>query len=333
MSQTTTNIKMNIGEIVSYIKFKSDVLKGLSSSPKYLDSKYFYDAVGDKLFQQIMRCPEYYPTKCEFEILSTQTKNIVEDFFKFAGKEFDVIELGAGDAIKSTFLLEELVNNDFAFEYFPIDISENVIDLLSKKLPERIPRLSLTGLNGDYFDMLKKANKFSDRKKIVIFLGANIGNMLPNQAVKFCVQLRENMNPGDLLFIGFDLKKNPQIILDAYNDKQGFTRDFNLNLLTRINNELDADFDLNKFQHYPTYDPEYGSCKSYIVSKCKQSVSIKGDINQRFDFEEGEFIRMEISQKYDMEQIENMAASSNFKPLKQYVDSKNWFMDALWIAE
>ncbi|MDB5013447.1 MAG: dimethylhistidine N-methyltransferase [Daejeonella sp.] len=333
MSQTTTNIKTNIEEIVSYIKFKSDVLKGLRSSPKYLDSKYFYDAVGDKLFQQIMRCPEYYPTKCELQILSQQRNNIVRDFFKHAGREFDLIELGAGDALKSTFLLEELVGNNFAFEYFPIDISENVIDLLSKKLPEKIPGLLLTGLNGDYFDMLKKANKLSDRRKIVMFLGANIGNMLPNQAVKFCVQLREHMNPGDLLFVGFDLKKNPQVILDAYNDKQGFTRDFNLNLLTRINNELDADFDLEKFQHYPSYDPEYGSCKSYLVSKCKQSVFIKGNTNQRFHFEEGEVIRMEISHKYDMEQIENMAASSNFKPLNRYVDSKNWFMDALWIAE
>lgn len=333
MSQTTTNIITNIEEIVSYIKFKSDVLNGLSSSPKHLDSKYFYDSIGDKLFEQIMRCPEYYPTKCELEILSFQRSSIVKEFVKNAGKEFDLIELGAGDALKSTYLLQEMVNDDLDFTYFPIDISENVIDSLSRKLPQKVQGLSLTGLNGDYFDMLKKANKLSSKRKIILFLGANIGNMVPNQAVKFCVQLRENMNSGDLLFIGFDLKKDPQIILDAYNDKQGFTRDFNLNLLTRINNELDANFNLDEFQHYPTYDPENGSCKSYLVSKCKQSVLIKGDTNERFDFEEGEIIWMEISHKYDVEQIENMAASSNFKTLNQYVDSKNWFMDALWIAE
>lgn len=333
MNQTTTNIRTNIEEVVSYIKFKSDVLKGLNSFPKYLDSKYFYDAVGDKLFQQIMRCPEYYPTKCELEILSFQRSQIVGDFIKHGGKEFDLIELGAGDALKSTYLLEEMVNNNLDFEYFPIDISENVIDSLTKKLPDKIPGLSLTGLNGDYFDMLRKANKFSSKRKIILFLGANIGNMLPNQAVKFCGQLRENMNPGDLLFIGFDLKKHPQIILDAYNDKQGFTRNFNLNLLTRINNELEANFDLDNFQHYPTYDPEFGSCKSYLVSTCEQSVLIKGDTDQSFRFEEGEVIRMEISHKYDAEQIENMAASSNFKLLNKYVDSKKWFMDTLWIAE
>lgn len=333
MDQTTSTFKTEIEDIVSFIKFKADVIKGLSAFPKHLDSKYFYDVVGDRLFQEIMRCPEYYPTKCELEILAGQTHKIITDFLNYAGDEFDLIELGAGDALKSSYLLKELLHHNFNFGYYSIDISENVIELLTKQLPVKFPGLSLTGLQGDYFDMLRKANKLSDKRKIVLFLGANIGNMLPNQAVQFCRQLRENMTEGDLLFIGFDLKKDPQIILDAYNDKQGLTRDFNLNLLKRINQELGGDFDLNQFQHYPMYDPETGSCKSFLISKCKQKVIFRGEKDQHFNFEEGEYINMETSQKYTIDEINTMANSSGFNSLHKYTDSKNWFIDALWIAE
>lgn len=333
MNQATSNLKTEIEDIVSFIKFKADVATGLSASPKYLDSKYFYNAVGDRLFQEIMRCPEYYPTKCELEILAVQTHKITTDFLNYAGADFDLIELGAGDALKSSYLLKELLRYDFTFGYYPIDISENVIHLLSKQLPLKFPGLSLTGLQGDYFDMLRKANMLSDKRKIILFLGANIGNMPPSQAVQFCKQLRENMTKGDLIFIGFDLKKDPQIILDAYNDKQGLTRDFNLNLLTRINKELNGDFDLNQFRHYPTYDPETGSCKSFLISKCKQTVTFKEEKSQHFQFEEGEYIKMETSHKYTIEEMNTMGNSSGFKSLQKYSDAKGWFIDALWIAE
>lgn len=311
-------------------QFYEDVIRGLSSASKYLESKYFYDARGDELFQKIMHSPEYYLTNCELEILSEQTDLLIEAFASHI-KSFDLVELGAGDALKSTYLLKSLLQKGMDFTYFPIDISANVISMLTEQLPKKLPGLSLTGLNGEYFDMLKKANELSERNKIVLLLGSNIGNMYPAQAEKFSKKLRENLLPGDLLLVGFDLKKNPQVILDAYNDKQGYTRDFNLNLLNRINNELGADFIINQFQHYSTYDPETGSCKSYLVSTKDQSVQI-GSAKLQIDFKEHECIHMEISQKYTIEQICELAKTAAFTPLNHFFDSKKWFVDAIWLA-
>ena len=306
--------------------FHGDVIKGLKSSPKYLDSKYFYDGIGDKLFQQIMHCPEYYPTRCELEILSGQTDALIK-LFTQSDEGFDLVELGAGDALKSSYLLENLVQSKIDFTYYPIDISENVINHLHQDLPQRIPVLPIHGLNGEYFEMLQKANNLSKRKKVVLFLGSNIGNMFPEDAETFCRRLKENLSLGDLLLIGFDLKKDPLTILDAYNDKQGFTRDFNLNLLNRINRELGGNFKIEHFKHFPTYDPGTGSCKSYLVSSRDQKVRIN-DIE--IDFKENECIHMEISHKYTIDGIDKLARATGFTPLSYFYDSKKWFVDAVW---
>ncbi|WP_036679504.1 L-histidine N(alpha)-methyltransferase [Daejeonella oryzae] len=312
-------------------QFLNDVITGLTSSPKYLESKYFYDSIGDGLFQQIMHCPEYYPTPCELEILSKQT-DVIIDLFMNSNEGFDLIELGAGDALKSSYLLQSMVAKNIDFTYYPIDISANVISNLEKKLPLHIPGLPIHGLNGEYFEMLQKSNTLSNRKKVVLFLGSNIGNMFPAEAEKFCESLRENLSSGDLLLIGFDLKKDPQTILDAYNDKQGFTRDFNLNLLNRINRELGGNFNPEHFKHYPTYDPGTGSCKSYLVSTRQQVVNISAG-DSSIEFKQNECIHMEISQKYDLEEIEVLAHKTGFKPLEYFYDSKNWFVDAVWVRE
>jgi L-histidine Nalpha-methyltransferase len=309
-------------------QFLQDVVKGLTSSPKSLESKYFYDSIGDKLFQEIMHSPEYYPTKCELEILSGQTDDLINLFIK-GNEGFDLLELGAGDALKSSYLLQHLVDKNVDFTYYPIDISENIISSLHKNLPQRIPGLPIHGLNGEYFEMMQKANNLSQSEKVVLFLGSNIGNMFPEEAEIFCRKLRANLSPGDLLLIGVDLKKDPQTILDAYNDKQGFTRDFNLNLLNRINKELGGNFSTQHFKHYPTYDPGTGSCKSYLVSTCDQSVRIDA-ANTVIDFKENEYIHMEISQKYDLEEIEKMAHATGFTPVAYFYDSKKWFVDAVW---
>ncbi|MHA4812261.1 L-histidine N(alpha)-methyltransferase [Flavitalea flava] len=307
--------------------FYKDVTSGLKAVNKYLQSKYFYDEAGDKLFQQIMECPEYYPTRCEMEILQQQSGNWVKSFFEYSDC-FDLVELGAGDATKSTYLLKELLRAKAKFTYYPIDISSNVIHSLETKLPRQMPGLHMLGLNGEYLDKMEEMNELSTRMKIVLFMGANIGNMTIQQATVFCSRLYELMRPGDLLMIGFDLKKNPRVILDAYNDRQGITRDFNLNLLKRINRELNADFDLSQFDHYPTYDPRTGTCKSYLVSLADQEVQI-GD-NDRVHLEENETIFMEISQKYTLRETNYLAAQSGFKPIQAFYDSRKWFADILW---
>ena len=307
-------------------KFLSDVLKGLRSSPKYLFSKYFYDQKGDELFQKIMATDDYYLTNCEMEIFSKQTAAIADSVLK-DDPLLDVIEFGAGDATKSTFLLKELVKRNAISTYFPVDISKNIIVFLEKKLPEEIPQLNIHGLNGEYLQMLSQTNKFSTKRKLVLFLGANIGNFKFDEMPQFCKKLRGFLSENDMVLIGFDLKKDPRKILSAYDDKEGFTSLFNLNLLRRINHELNADFNLKKFQHYATYDPENGACKSYLVSLIKQQVCIAGEV---INFEENETIFMEISQKYSMKQIDETAIACGFTPFAYFLDSKKYFVDVIW---
>jgi dimethylhistidine N-methyltransferase len=309
-------------------QFYTDVIKGLTTTPKRLSSKYFYDAKGDKIFQELMSCEEYYPTKCELEIFSEKTAELAKAIAGDGGA-FDLIELGAGDAMKSTYLLRYLLDQKIGFTYLPIDISENVISYLNNTLPLTLPGLKITGLNGEYFDMLKKAATLSTRRKVVMFLGSNVGNMPVSEAIGFIKELNRHLSSGDMLLIGIDLKKTPKTILAAYNDKQGITKRFNLNLLERINRELNGDFDLAQFDHYATYDPETGACKSYLVSLIEQTVHIG---NETISFAKDEYIYMEISQKFTIKQTEQMAREAGFTPVKELFDSKQWFMDAVWVA-
>jgi len=306
--------------------FLKDVLKGLSSSPKKLDSKYFYDATGDSLFQQIMACEEYYVTRCEAEIFKTTPTEIARSLTQ-GYDEFDLIELGAGDASKTIYLLQELVGMSLNFRYVPVDISGTIIDYLESELPQKVPRLVVEGLNGEYLEMLQKANTHSPRKKVVLFLGSNIGNMDTAQALSFLSEIRSNLTLGDRMLIGFDLKKDPFTILAAYNDTAGYTKAFNLNLLDRINQELGANFEVCQFEHYPTYDPITGACKSYLVSKTQQQVHLADQIIR---FSKGEVISMELSQKYDQMEIKSMAANSGFVATKLFTDHRNWFVDSIW---
>lgn len=316
-----------VGAIKTTSQFFADVMQGLRATPKYLQSKYFYDAEGDKLFQQIMRCPEYYLTKCELEIFFTKSKQLAELLIN-KYESFDVVELGAGDATKSIYLLRQLQNLHASYTYYPIDISYSVINYLENKLPQQVEGISIQGLNGEYVEMLKEANKRSSKRKVVMFLGSNIGNFSTAKATAFLEELNAEMNSGDLLLIGFDLKKNPKQILAAYNDAAGITKAFNLNLLKRMNKELGADFNLQNFEHYPTYDPITGSCKSYLISLKNQTVTFSD--TEEIQFEKNEPIYMELSQKYSIKETDAMAQATNFKPIAHFFDSNTWFVDAVW---
>jgi len=190
--------------------------------------------------------------------------------------------------------------------------------------------LKIAGLNGDYFDMLVKAAAISKKRKVILFLGSNIGNMSIIEAGAFLKRLRNHLNPGDMLLVGMDLKKNPKTVLAAYNDKGGITRRFNLNLLERINRELGADFNVKQFEHYPTYDPDTGACKSYLVSLVDQEVKIA---DQTIHFSKDECIFMEISQKFTIDQTDQIAVNNGFKPVSRFFDRKKWFTDVIWVAE
>ena len=310
-------------------KFLKDVLIGLQSSPKYLNSKYFYDKKGDELFQALMNSEEYYLTNCEMEIFKEQNKQMVDSILKFHSP-YDVIEFGPGDAVKSIYLLKELVAKKGIGTYFPIDISENIISYLEEELPKREAKLHTKGLNGEYLKMLAEAKKLSSNPKVILFLGGNVGNFTPGEIKIFLNDLRKNLSYQDLVLIGVDLKKNPKKILAAYNDKGGITSDFNLNLLERINRELDGNFNVNEFDHYPTYDPISGACKSYLISLKEQDVSIAG---QKISFKKNESVFMEISQKYSLDEICMIATECGFTPVATFKDSGNNFADILWKVE
>lgn len=306
--------------------FRQEVLEGLKKEPKKLPSKYFYDKTGDRLFQQIMNMPEYYLTDCELDIFKNKTKEIAEVMISM-DTSFDLIELGAGDAMKSAYLLKYLAEKNIDFTYMPIDISGNILSVLKEKINNEIPTLDIVSLEGEYFDMLDKATHISNRRKVVLFLGGNIGNMEVEEASHFCREVKRKLNPGDIFFVGFDLKKNPHTILNAYNDKTGITAEFNLNLLSRMNRELHADFDLEQFQHYQSYDPASGACRSYLVSLRDQTVMIG---EERVHFVENECIDMEISQKFSENDIKKIAKNSGFDLINEIKDSKNWFVDSVW---
>lgn len=325
---TDTAIKMK-APMAGNSQFLTDVLEGLAAHPKYLHSKYFYDRQGDALFQKIMQLPEYYLTRCELDIFKNKTELLANTVIA-DGTAFDLIELGAGDATKSKYLLKMLAERELEFTYMPIDISGNILNILTEKLQSEMPDLPVKGLQGEYFSVLHEAATESTRRKVVLFLGGNIGNMEIDECQIFCQKLRANLQQGDMVLIGFDLKKHPQIISDAYNDSAGITAAFNLNLLSRINSELDANFDVSKFEHYQNYDPVSGACRSFLVSLDVQEVTIG---LRSIHFEKHECISMEVSQKFSMHDIDKLADAAGFTPSTQITDSKGWFTDVFWIAK
>lgn len=309
-----------------YKQFYHEILEGLTSTPKHLPSKYFYDETGDYLFQKIMQSSEYYLTRSEKEILQYQSRDIAEKV-KTEGDTFDVVGLGAGDGSKSIFLIDALFQQGVIKNYCPVDISAHVISLLEQKIPQQITGVNVCGYHGEYLDMLKKISQDSRNPKLVLFLGSNIGNFTQKESIRFLQQLRKWLNLGDLLFIGFDLKKYPQTILDAYNDNKGYTKAFNLNMLERINRELNATFRVSNFDHYPVYDPATGVCKSFLISLQKQEVNLG---NETIFFEKDEPVLMEVSQKYQLEDIDAMAKECGCEIIDYFFDEKKWFADVLW---
>ncbi len=306
--------------------FAQDVLKGLSAEHKFLPSKYFYDDNGSRLFKQIMDMPEYYLTNSEFEIISLQSKQI----FKTLGfsQPFNIVELGAGDGFKTFKFLEFLVQHDIKFNYVPVDISSEAMEMLTANLEKRLPGIVVKPKVGDYFKILS-INKTSQYPSLLLFLGSNIGNYKQDKAQELLKLFNANMKKGDKLLVGFDLKKNPLTVHKAYFDSQGITKRFNLNLLLRINRELDADFQIDNFDFYCHYNPLTGDVRSYIVSLRAQQVHIK-KIDKVFKFDYNELISTELSKKYSLEEIEALAKTTDFKLKTNFLDCKHYFTDSLW---
>lgn len=309
-------------------EFAADILSGLQQTPKRLSSRYFYDDEGSRIFKKIMHLPEYYLTKCEFEILKKEKEQLLQ-YFNAQAEGFELLELGAGDGLKTKVLLHYFTETDTPFTYVPVDISGAALHDLTSSLRSEIPELRVQPIEDDYFAALERrvvTSGFS--RRVVLFLGSNIGNFSEEETLYFLAQVKSRLQPGDYLLLGFDLKKNPFKILAAYNDSQGVTRDFNLNLLRRINAELEADFDLTQFAHYPMYDPASGEARSYLVSLIRQRVYLS-KLDEWIDFAEGETIHTETSRKYSLPQMEHLCKSVGLQPVQCFMDNKHYFADLL----
>lgn len=305
-----------------------EVRTGLQQVPKRLSSRFFYDAEGSRIFAEIMHTPDYYLTRSEYEILDTQKADLLQ-LFAPDKRPFELVELGAGDGLKTKILLGFLADQQADFTYAPVDISGDALDKLVDDVQKQWPDLLLNARHDDYFNALEQLSEESDARRIVLFLGSNIGNFAPDEAIDFYRQLYDRLQPGDLVLTGFDLQKHPAIIHAAYNDRMGLTRAFNLNLLRRINTELDADFNLAAFDHYETYNPESGEARSYLVSQKAQMVRINA-LDMAVPFEYGEIIHTEISRKFTRTQIEELARQTGFSVTGWFTDCKGYFADVMF---
>jgi len=308
-------------------QFAADIIRGLEASPKTLPSKYFYDEIGDNLFVEIMDMPEYYLTRAEMEIFKNQTDSLIDSLNQSPQQSFHLLELGAGDGRKTIHLLRRLMERDYDFTYRPVDISLHAIKQLEQRLTSKLPELKIDVSLTDYFNQLPQLCS-SKVPQIILFLGSNLGNFNDAQATMFMEHLSENMKSGDKLLLGLDRIKSTDIILPAYNDKAGLTARFNLNLLTRINRELNANFDLKNFQHVPEYSEYTGIAVSNLKSLCDQTVIISG-VDRKFTLKSEEIIHTEISRKYNLTILSDIISKTRLRVNNILSDTNSFFYDVV----
>jgi dimethylhistidine N-methyltransferase len=308
--------------------FASEVLMGLSSKPKTISAKYFYDDVGSELFQKISQHKDYYLTKTEFQILERFGDSLAA-FIKVT--EIDILELGVGDGHKSKLIIDSFLANGTKVNFYPIDISEKAMHLLGENLDES-QELNIHGIVADYFHGINYLKKISSNKKLVLFLGSNIGNFNKDQTKEFLKKLWLSLNSNDHVLIGYDLKKDISILNRAYNDSDGLTTAFNLNLLKRINLELGANFNHTKFKHYGFYNPSLGAMESYVISLIDQDIYIE-TLEKSFHFSKFEPLHLESSFKFSESEINELASETGFSIEDHFTDPQNYFIDALWYVQ
>lgn len=305
--------------------FALDVIKGLSQQPKAISAKYFYDDIGSELFQQISQHADYYLTKTEFSIL----ENIKQQLPALIGTEtIDIIELGAGDGHKSKLIIDGFLSYGTKVNFYPIDISEKAMHLMGDYL-QVSDGFDIHGIVADYLHGLQHIHSISNNKKLVLFLGSNIGNFTKAQSLAFLAQLHASLDAEDYLLVGFDLIKDSATLNKAYNDSDGLTKAFNLNLLDRINSELGGNIDTHFFEHYGFYNPTLTCMESYLIAKAEQSVTLAVS-DQTFHFDAYEPLHLEYSYKYSPAEITHLANRLNFSIHTLFSDNQQYFIDALW---
>jgi dimethylhistidine N-methyltransferase len=302
-------------------EFFEHVKEGLSKSPKEISSRYFYDAKGDELYQSIMRLEEYYLPRCEMQIIEDKSNQIAQDI-SAQHPSLQIVELGAGDGSKTKYLLKQFQPYFNTLEYVAMDISENILDINEAEIKSETGPIDYDGIAGDYFETYQSLSETSNGR-LVLFLGANIGNYTIKEIVGFFKFVQSKLNKDDYFLVAFDLVKDPRKILAAYDDSKGITKQFNLNLLERMNRELGANFDTDSFDHFPFYDPLTGVASSQIISMKKQTVEFSDGFSATFDLFEA--IHTEISKKFFWSDIEEIAKTSKMHIVQNYFNTNKGY--------
>lgn len=310
----THSLQAALGEVDR--EFLRDVLAGLSREPKQLECKYFYDERGSRLFERITELPEYYLTRVEQTIMETHIEEMVAQI----GPGVMLVEFGSGSSTKTRILLDQLED---AVAYVPLDISQEHLLKTADTLRGLYPDLEIIPLVADFTRKFELPESVSPRTHAAVYFpGSTIGNFTPDEVRETLASIAEILGPQGGLLIGIDLQKAPAVIEAAYNDSQGVTEEFNLNLLRRINRELGANFEIERFRHKAVYDEVEGRVEVFIVSRERQTVMISGS---EFEFGAGEHILTEYSHKYTIEGFSSLAMEAGFSLHKSWTDHKGMF--------
>ena len=305
-----TKIEKSFAEEISY---------SLNQNSKFINPKFFYDKKGSKLFESICLLPEYYPTRTEISIL----KKLKHDLPSYLDENINLVELGSGTSVKTRLILDIFTKLQPKTEYFPIDISE-ILTESSEQLLKDYDTLHITGIIDTYEGGLEFLKSYDDKKNLILFLGSSFGNFTPDAGKLFLEKIFSTMKSGDLFLIGLDLVKDKNILESAYDDSQGVTAKFNFNVLSRINDELDADFDINNFSHYSIYNENAQRIEMNLKSLVSQSVII-GKSNLSLNLDKGELIHTEYSHKYHISQIKKLLNDVGFEFKNMWLDDEKHF--------
>jgi len=295
--------------------FRRDMIQGLSAPQKQTKAKYLYDERGAALFEEICELEEYYPTRTEIALLRDRAADIAASI----GEGATVIEYGSGATVKVRILLDAL---EAPAAYVPVDISREQLQANARQLAADYPGLAVVPICADYTRPLPLPAELAADNRLAFFPGSTIGNLMPDEAVAFLAAAARTVGAGGSLLIGVDLRKAEPVLTAAYNDREGVTAAFNLNLLARANREIGADFDLDGFRHQAIYDAGLGRIEMRLYSRRPQIVSI-GD--SEHGFAEGEYILTEVSHKYSIEGFQALAARAGWHPKSSWTDPRDWF--------
>jgi len=330
LSDVTPNLnykKYTLDDKLQYFKphatkiensFADEIKSSLSQDEKFISPKFFYDIKGSELFEKICLLPEYYPTRTEVSIL----KQLQSDLSNYIDDSFRLVELGSGTSTKTRLILD-VFKKFQRIEYFPIDISE-ILAESSEVLQSEYDNLHITGIIDTYEGGLEFLKNYDAKKNLIIFLGSSYGNFAPDDGVQFLKKINSTLKSGDLFLIGLDLVKDASILESAYNDSEGVTAAFNLNVLSRINDELDADFDLDTFTHYSMYNEKSQRIEMYLKSLVNQSIVISKS-GVTIPLKKDELIHTEYSHKFKLSQLDSFFEDAGFVVNHTWCDEKKYF--------